>query len=83
MAIASDKKSVPDNLVKDVDWRFGVQICSSDGQRVNSESRTYLQLKLTLQSGEVINCEMTLRQFNDLLQELERAKVEMQRIATT
>jgi len=66
------------NLV-DMEWKFGVTASSSDLGRVRS---TFLQLKLVVDKGnnttENIYMELTLPQFYEFLQEMQKAKANLE-----
>lgn len=66
------------NKLLDIDWRFGVSSSSSELQQVG---RTFLQLRLQLDRGgsqtQTTAMELTLPQFYEFLQEMEKAKASM------
>lgn len=53
--------------VKQVDWRFGVNVFNNH----SNNSETYFQLTFTLGNGRKLNLELNLKQFTSLLQQLE------------
>lgn len=67
------------NKLVDMDWRFGVSSASSELQQVG---RTFLQLRLQLDKGggqtQTSCMELTLPQFYEFLQEMEKAKASME-----
>uniref|UniRef100_A0A6U6CFY0 COMM domain-containing protein n=1 Tax=Guillardia theta TaxID=55529 RepID=A0A6U6CFY0_GUITH len=67
------------NKLVDMDWRFGVTSSSSELKQVG---RTFLQLRLQLDKGngaiETTNMELSLPQFYEFLQEMEKAKAAME-----
>mmetsp|Transcript_2506 Transcript_2506/g.3993 ORF Transcript_2506/g.3993 Transcript_2506/m.3993 type:complete len:242 (+) Transcript_2506:21-746(+) len=83
MHLESLSSSIADHALKvnklvDIDWRFGVSSSSSELQQVG---RTYLQLRLQLDKGgghtQTSCMELTLPQFYEFLQEMEKAKASM------
>lgn len=65
------------NVVDKVTWRFGVTVANSESTGTNN---TYLQVKFIKRNGKSVHVEMDLRQFNNLLQALEKAKLELDRL---
>ena len=81
--LQSLSSSIADNTLRvnrlvDMDWRFGVTSSSSEMQQVG---RTFLQLRLGLDRGgghtQTSCMELTLPQFYEFLQEMEKAKASM------
>mmetsp|Transcript_36639 Transcript_36639/g.82573 ORF Transcript_36639/g.82573 Transcript_36639/m.82573 type:complete len:202 (-) Transcript_36639:92-697(-) len=74
----ADQTLVVNKLV-DMDWRFGVTSSSSELKQVG---RTFLQLRLQLDKGngaiETTNMELSLPQFYEFLQEMEKARAAME-----
>ena len=73
------KSTLSVNHLKDLDWRFGVTAASSE---VNEVGVTFIQLCLTLDKEgkdkeEKTYVELSLKQFYDLLHQLEKAKTSM------
>ena len=58
-----------------MDWNFGVTAASDD---INNVGRTFLQLKLTLESGggglDVVFMELSLEHFYQFLASMEKCK---------
>ena len=77
MTSHDEVKEDTSNLVDKVTWRFGVTVADSESSNTNN---TYLQVKFIKRNGKAVHVEMDLRQFNNLLQALERAKLELDRM---
>jgi COMM domain containing 7 len=63
------KESLQVNPLLDMDWRFGVNVSSSECEKIGA---TYLQLQLTIGKEDVF-VEFTLPQFYEFLHEMEKA----------
>eukprot|EP00762_Andalucia_godoyi_P005839 ANDGO_06906.mRNA.1 COMM domain-containing protein 7 len=72
----------PSGRVVDMDWRFGVTAASSESHALAGIGASYLQIKLTFENGTTQWAEMTLPQFYGLLADLERAKMELDAVAS-
>lgn len=67
-------RAVTNNQLVDMDWIFGVTAASDD---CNHVGKTFLQLKLTLESNtgrRVVLIELSLEQFYQFLASLEKCK---------
>lgn len=67
-------RAITNNQLVDMDWVFGVTASSDDCDHVG---KTFLQLKLTLQSStgkQVVVMELTLDQFYQFLASMEKCK---------
>eukprot|EP00296_Roombia_truncata_P001257 JP437002.1.p1 GENE.JP437002.1~~JP437002.1.p1 ORF type:complete len:196 (-),score=50.33 JP437002.1:73-660(-) len=66
------------NQLVDMEWKFGV---TSSNSEVHKVGHTFLQLKMVLDKGngkETVVMELTLPQFYQFLQEMEKAKAHLQ-----
>ena len=70
-------KSISSNRLIDMDWSFGVSVCSNDSDQI---SKTFLQVKFRVESIETrggvkdIFFELSLEQFYTFLAQMEKCK---------
>lgn len=62
------------NIIEEVNWLFGVTVSASNK---SDPKNTFLQLNFKSKDDKDINVELDLKQFNDLLHELETIKLKI------
>ena len=86
LAHVSTGRTLRVNELVDMEWKFGV---TASTEEVDTLGSTFLQMKFVLDSGskdtqqrEPVYIEMSLPQFYEFLAQMEKAKAEMDKMAT-